>query len=970
MLKHCLLRFFLVILSLTSYQSKCQVTGFQPASINYTVEDGLPSNEAYFIYEDQKGFIWIGTDRGLSKYNGYEFENFTLEDGLTDNVVLDIYEDHEGILWFYTHNNSIFYYKDNAFHSGKINEVWQTHKKNLFDFFYTNKIIRIGGDLHLATTSNGKQIIENIFTDSISVVSSKKNSDSLKTYCEFIDDQVFPYFNSGPTSEARKIVFSFDHLESPSFQPLGPTSRCRSFNNRKATYVSRGKHLFTVKEHSTELKVFPETIHNIMGIDEDIWISAGQLTYLNNELYEPFMGFTITGVLKDQSNNYWFSTLESGILFYPESRIENLQNTLTKDWVVGIERTKDNELYALSRKGVFFHLDETLKIQNIGSISTNLYSSPKHGIFVLNGGTFIDPKRGKKKKIFGTKNYIINEADNLVYGLGISEYYTFSLPDGNLIARTKFKNEDQVYKLTSFMDTANRTIYISSLNELYKTDTSFNLQKIQLDDETKFKINHIIKINTDLWLSTQGRGVLIYNIKNGTSRKITTHDGLNSNNINCLLDDHQGHAWVATNNGINIIDIESPEKNIIRISRFNGLISNEIFDLELKGDYVYIASRKGISRIQLSKFFNRDETPHNLLITKIKVNEIDVDTNDLNKLTYQQNNLEVHFLSIQLNNKENIKYRYRIPELDSNWYYTNLRTARFPNLEHGIYTFEVGTLSSNGEWSTSIFTHFKIQPAFWQTFLFKIVIVLLIFLILSSALYIRNRNKSIQHQLQSDIQRYRYQALTSQMNPHFVFNALNSIQYFILDQNRRSASKYLSTFAKLIRASFENSKQELIPFVDEVDALKLYIELENLRLDNRVQVNFDVDQTLDQINLKVPPLIIQPFVENAFLHGLSPLKNRIPTLTVSIKNTDQNVSIKIEDNGIGRSAASELKKSKNLRRKKSSGVSMSEDRLKAITQLQKYSRLGYKFKIIDKLNAQNQPTGTIVKMTIPKLTQS
>ena len=448
-------------------------------------------------------------------------------------------------------------------------------------------------------------------------------------------------------------------------------------------------------------------------------------------------------------------------------------------------------------------------------------------------------------------------------------------------------------------------------------------------------------------------------------KTISKKDGLSNNNINSIVKGPGGQIWTASNSGINIIDLKNLD--IKYLTSANGLISNEVFNFAVDSHSIYATTRKGIVRINTEEYFQSNIEKATVDWTEIRVNDKSISIDSLPYLDYSQNNVEFNFISLQYGNKGNVNYRYRIPEIDTNWYITKSRIARFSDLSFGVYQFEISAQNKSGKWSKTKQLVFEISPAIWQTNWFKISGTLILAILTISILYIRNRNKTIRQELESNIERYRYRALTSQMNPHFVFNALNSIQYFILDQNRRSASKYLSTFAKLIRASFENSKHELIPFHDEVDALKLYADLENLRLENKVQIVFDVDSNIDQVTVKVPPLIIQPFVENAFLHGLAPKIEGKKQLVIEIKNQANHIYVKIEDNGIGRKASSKLKEAKNLRRKKSSGVSMSEDRLKAITQLEKQTKLGYKFTIIDKVNANGESTGTIVEMLIPKI---
>jgi PAS domain S-box-containing protein len=199
-------------------------------------------------------------------------------------------------------------------------------------------------------------------------------------------------------------------------------------------------------------------------------------------------------------------------------------------------------------------------------------------------------------------------------------------------------------------------------------------------------------------------------------------------------------------------------------------------------------------------------------------------------------------------------------------------------------------------------------------------------------------------------------ALRSVMNPHFIFNALNSIQYFIAQNDRKNAISYLSTFSKLIRSILNNSVHNKIKLAEELEQIKYYIDLELVRFDNKFDFVLDIDPELDVESINIPSLLIQPYVENAILHGLYNKKER-GALKISVYEKDDSVLFEIEDDGVGREMAMRIRQ-QNFPKHKSMGTALTEERLKLINAQDVVS-----FEIVDLMN-DSQPAGTRVKIRV------
>jgi LytS/YehU family sensor histidine kinase len=204
------------------------------------------------------------------------------------------------------------------------------------------------------------------------------------------------------------------------------------------------------------------------------------------------------------------------------------------------------------------------------------------------------------------------------------------------------------------------------------------------------------------------------------------------------------------------------------------------------------------------------------------------------------------------------------------------------------------------------------------------------------------------------------QVLRTQMNPHFIFNSLNSINRFILHNNKGQASQYLTKFSKLIRLILQNSQAELISLESELESLELYLDLESLRFDYHFNYKISVQNDVDLSNINVPPLIIQPYVENAIWHGLMH-KEEKGQLDIDISVDDSRLICRVADNGIGRKKAEELG-SKSATRHKSMGLHITADR---IALIQNEEAMGPAVKIMDLTNADGTAAGTEVTITLP-----
>jgi hypothetical protein len=357
------------------------------------------------------------------------------------------------------------------------------------------------------------------------------------------------------------------------------------------------------------------------------------------------------------------------------------------------------------------------------------------------------------------------------------------------------------------------------------------------------------------------------------------------------------------------------------------------------------------------------------------------------RLPHNLNTISVSFDGITYSHNEQSIFAYKLEGLDTAWQYTtNDRSISFANLAPGKYDFRVKVRKPNTGWSNEATFTFVIRTPFWKTWWFEALLILIAAVVVG--IFVRMRIKriqtkaNIQHQLQElelkalkaanalmsarqNLADAEMQALRAQMNPHFIYNALNSIQSLVLDGRQQEAIRYISKFAKLLRQVLEHSENNLITLEKELNTLELYIQLEALRLNTELNYSIEVDENLLPEKELIPPLIIQPYVENALWHGLSH-KQGERNLRVAIKATDDWLFVSIRDNGIGRQQAGLHKKQGHHADAVSKGMNITAGRLSAINGETGNEAVS----VLDLYDDKQSPVGTEVTLRIVRTTKA
>ncbi|MFT5800580.1 MAG: hypothetical protein ACI956_000384, partial [Nonlabens sp.] len=495
-------------------------------------------------------------------------------------------------------------------------------------------------------------------------------------------------------------------------------------------------------------------------------------------------------------------------------------------------------------------------------------------------------------------------------------------------------------------------------------------------DDSAFPMKAISTIKKDqynrMWLAEQHHGLAYFNAdeKNPKLKILSQADGLWDDHIQHMAIDKNGDIWV------------SHWKGISRIRAKNLAVENFGFESGFTFNANFIPFSDGsLGILQLGHLqkvwpdkIKKIETSPTVAIKNFKVfdHSLEMEKNwneiDLVELSYQQNFFSIYFDAINFSNNDMQEIQYQLEGLQDEWINTSGRDyVSFANMEGGDYQFKLRAKSKGQQWTSPKILHLHISTPYWKSDWFYALLTLLIGGLIFAAHTYRikkiEEKEMLKSQFKTELAEVEMTALRAQMNPHFLFNCLNSIKLFIVEKDTHSAADYLTKFSKLIRLILQNSKNKMIRLSDELEALELYIELEKMRFDDQFEYEINIADGLDIDLLKIPPLLIQPYVENAIWHGLVD-QNRKNILRISLNKHQGSLRCIVEDNGIGRAAAEKRKSNRNTY-KRSMGTSITKSRIELTRELY---QIETSIDFIDLFDKDGEASGTRVVLSIPLLT--
>lgn len=945
---------------------------------HFDVRDGLPSNTCFFSFQDSQGYIWVGTDAGVSRFDGKYFRNFSIDDGLPDNQILQIKEDKNGRIWFLSFSGKLSY-----FHNGKIYNKSNSpllRKLNITEIiisFFEDSQGRfwLGTNKNLLYLYDGEKLVNyqskdmnRQFTDASVYEDKDRNIWVLSQNAGMVfKNNAFYYAAGMPKSLSYKTV------------DIRPKHDLLYLDDGGLKRFDHG-----VK--AIDIKVPAEMLNNKLGFihatSTELWLSNNEGVF-KFEKGKPSVQYLhnipASQVIRDKHQNMWFTT-SNGIYMLPgeENRmyILNQDQGLSSNYIKSIIKDKNGRLWLGLDKGMLNVLDlKSSAIRKIGLAKLGFRNNIKKlHLDSVNSSIYFstDLAIGRIKNIYQQQQpELLREATSSV--LAVKD---FSLSPKNQLAIASASGVfliDNPWEQFHFHALkvrngknffANRaySVHFNSAGQLWYSNTeglsSVGGEGLKSAKDIEYlkdkRVNDIKELgNGMLVLATDGYG-LTY-IKDGKIiRTVTILDGLADNICKKLFVDGD-HLWVITNNGINNVHIEEGKVEIQSFEYTNALLKNDVNDLYISGKTAYFATNNGLIFIPKKAFTKKSKAPK-VIVSSILNNNNSLAVEDtLASLDPSKNNITFIYSAIDFE-KQDLVYRFRLNPLD-NWTETRNRRLEFSALSPGDYTFEISSKSNNTEWSDPTKIKFKLEEHFWQRNWFILVLLIAAsFSFYKIAVIITNWRKNQEQKqlvLKHKILILEQRALLAMMNPHFIFNVMNSIQHYINTKDTSSANKILTGFARLIRKNLEICTKSFISLEEELEYLTLYLGLEKKRFGEKFNYTFKIDPKIDKEEVFIPSMLLQPYVENAIWHGIMP-KEEGGNIQITMEVIDEEVLlIYIIDDGVGIDNSQRLKRDSHS----SKGMSLTQERVQLLNQIESIS-------IQISIN-QRGNSGTMVTIQVP-----
>lgn len=972
-----------------------------PALQHFSVEDGLPGGIVYYTIQDRDGYIWSATERGLCRFDGHQFKIFTIKDGLPSNDIWRISEDDRGRLWFGTFKE-ICYYEDGEIKTLKSELLPSGIEKvehHITPYYHIIIVKTKVSSCYLLDKENNliplreedvlcfeKKII--LFENSLAAPVFKKHRDSLRLTLKdsivFFDDIILV------TEEKEAIKESLHFLDKNynrlHFETLSPSKVVFIGFNKLWVYDIESRQVVNIRKIGN--LALSGSIINVEKIANDrLWIKADDKNYIVNaqlQLAKEFdflRDLPIHFITKDKQCNLWLSS-RRGLFFLNQkaltSKTYDVAQLVHSESINNLAMNHQKELWGLGAEGYLYKLipDTGLKLMSstpVGQNVTDLIFDDDGNLWV-GGDELALISKNKLISKSGVVN-LENSIDNIgnfwaVKKMALHPGGFITLLSAHFIRHIYPKSDHKIQNILKgryygLAIKQNGDYWISGKYGLKLLDINGNEKPFPTKD-----LNPIFKLSTDhivlgkkeeLWMAVNSRGLFCFH-----EGRLDSIPELDHRFVQSLYVDERGRLWVASNQGL--AKIETTQLNPIRYSlewftKTEGLTSNNIKDILVDDENIYISTEKGLTVLKDEiKISPSEYAPFHF--SNLQVNGINRVIQKTYRLNHQQNNIRIEYQCLDYQNMGAIGFEYQLEGVDKDWVKTSDFYKEYPLLPPGDYTFRLRRQSNiSSTDAPELAMQITIQKPWWKRFWFLALLLsslgLLTYLGINLKLNQLKKQSEEKNKINKKFAELELNALQSQMNPHFVFNALQAIQDYIFKKDEYSANHYLVKFSRLIRLFLESSSKKYIVLQDEIQLLQLYIELEQMRFETTFSFEIDIEPQLPVSTIEIPSMLLQPFVENAINHGLvhHPHNGK---LSLSFSQSNGKLYCRIEDNGIGRRKARAMKEA-SIKKNKSRGIQLVKERKKMLNII---GHLPINVSIEDLYNEDGSGAGTLVEVVI------
>lgn len=934
-----------------------QGNGQQPAHF-ILGENELAGTDIYSITQDNDNNYWLATNRGIIKYDGYDFQSITSQE-LLGSAVFGWAQNSDGKLYCFNFSGQVievdqdtcrvFYQIPDNLMSNEISIAFDDQDALIVA---SAALFRVRADSHaeilyasgyhyssLFQTHDGAIVTHNLHDQVLLTISHGTFSTRPFTYATttgrstvnliYLDDSLHYYDrHSSRIIDMQARPFSLH----PQFIP-----------NQQGAYrfYSDGNQLWAARL-SGGVQLFDANLNPLFG---------GRVLFESD---------VISSLHVDHEGNILLGTFSGGIIAVLNNELVNVTSTASPQRYTKL--TSDGErVFVGTQSGRVMVTEGQLKLlrdEQIKNIEVLEYIEPTNELLLDERiPVLVDLSSGQQRNIAvgAIKDmHRVGKDYFLATNLGVTH---FSMEQSNTIDGYDAmlqQDEPECNRLTAFDGRTNCVAYDPKTETVYAgTPNGLRIGTKQATEALLFEgreilCRDIIVLGDRVILATQGDGLLIIKERQLQDQWNTT-TGLISNSINKVVN-HHGLLYISSENGLMVLD----EYGLVQrtLTSADGLHSDNSSDFEIVGNDLWVVSQKGIQSIPIDLIQPFDFTPV-LDLVDVTVNEQPVTGR---RFSYDENRFLFTLSAPSLRYQSDITYHYRLVGSNDSWQVSDYRnnSVAYQSLPPGEYIFEAKAVS-RGNASALITFRFTIAKPFWSTWWFYVLIALVLLAVATMVFIVLGRRQRKRLEMKGELDASKLTAIKSQMNPHFIFNALNSIQDLVLKGDAEHAYSYISKFASLVRRTLNDSDKDFIEFSQEMRLIELYLTLEKLRF--KEELHYEINRNAIE-DILVPPLLIQPFIENALVHGLLH-KDGQKKLTIDFELNDQ-LHCTITDNGIGRKRAQEIAERKPSRHESFSGGAIK----KRFEILQDHFGKDLGFAYAD-LEENNEPVGTQVTLRIP-----
>lgn len=953
----------------------------------YDSRQGLPSSEVYHAVQDNDGYMWFSTDHGLVRYDGYQFRTFDVDDGLPENPVFTLYKDSKSRVWFVTLSGKLGYHEKGKIyhyrHNDRLSDYIRFNTRNKYAIY--NDIVADSLDnLWLALRSEGLFRIDS--QGNVTRLNPRQNHHSVVLLRGPDGRMLIDFAKTYPTRTVF-IQSHQGHFDSIDVRGIFSIHGSGHFFN---SVIALGDDIYFSEDNkvvhfrSGKLINQKKLSHPVTRMNSDrqgrIWMSTngggGRLFDKDLNEIDVFLdGEPLSSFFEDHEGGLWFTSMNSGLFYIPEKRNRVIvpPSMFRQEKIIDLKIDKQNRLWFSSFNVFGYSSGNYNQLYKAGKLGDTVIScilpdpSGKY-LWVGTNSGLLKFDEGSRKLVplmplyeayhapWGVKSLFYDTIHDMLWAGSYAGFYGLSPKTG----LTQVNGNNELNRVEAITSAGDGKLFLGDQNGLHFWDGS-SLRPVRFFGLGQWRVTALKWRNDSLWIGTRERGLLL--LTNDTLISFGRREGLLSSSVNFV--ELKGNLVIAgTNKGISVLGRTSNSEGFAIVQNITsgyGLLANEVTAMTATDDIIIASSAGFISFLQVNPtLLMRISMPCHITSVSTENKIIDNYFYEPVVLRHNENNISFSYFAISFFIQGRHTYRHRLLGLESDWVVNQQTTASYPYLPPGNYTFEVQVQNPDGSWSaTAESVEVRVLRPLWMKWWVIAIMVIVAIALLLALFYAVSRYFTRQRNVVNDMRRYQQEALALQMNPHFLFNALNTVQRYILENDKMASSRYLTRFAGLMRAMLENAQKPDTSLSEEIHLLRQYIELESARMPQKFTYEIQCDELIDQENTLIPVFLIQPLVENAIQHGLKAFSGE-GNIQLRLNKEDQSLIVVVEDNGIGREAA--LKQRTN--KKNSLGLSIIQKRILLIN---KSRQTNISLEISDLYTTSGEAAGTKAILRFPGL---